>query len=68
MSRGDSRLASICCKSYGAVGLWVEENGYRITGPVREVLIRPPRTNDLNEMVTELQFPVETTRNTLEMV
>jgi DNA-binding transcriptional MerR regulator len=53
------------CRSYGAIGLWVEENGYRIIGPVREVLIRPPRTNDLNEMVTELQFPVEPTRNTL---
>lgn len=53
------------CRSYGAVGLWVEENGYRIIGPVREVLIRPPRTNDLNEMVTELQFPVEPARNTL---
>jgi DNA-binding transcriptional MerR regulator len=47
------------CKSYGAIGLWVEENGYRISGPGREVLIQPPRTESLDEMVTEIQFPVE---------
>jgi DNA-binding transcriptional MerR regulator len=47
------------CQSYGAIGLWVEENGYRIAGPGREVLIQPPRTDDLEEMVTEIQFPVE---------
>jgi DNA-binding transcriptional MerR regulator len=47
------------CKSYGAIGLWVENNGYRISGPGREVLIQPPRTQQLDEMVTEIQFPVE---------
>jgi DNA-binding transcriptional MerR regulator len=47
------------CKSYGAIGLWVENNGYRISGPGREVLIQPPRTEQLDEMVTEIQFPVE---------
>jgi DNA-binding transcriptional MerR regulator len=47
------------CRSYGAIGSWVEENGYRISGPGREVLIRPPRADRLEEMVTEIQFPVE---------
>lgn len=47
------------CQSYGAIGLWVEENGYRINGPGREVLIQPPRTERLDEMVTEIQLPVE---------
>ena len=47
------------CESYGAIGLWVEENGYRINGPGREVLIQQPRTERLEEMVTEIQFPIE---------
>lgn len=47
------------CQSYGAIGLWIENNGYQIAGPGREVLIQPPHPNRLNEMVTEIQFPVE---------
>lgn len=47
------------CRTYGAIGMWVEENGYNITGPGREVLIKPPRTDQLNEIVTEIQFPIE---------
>jgi DNA-binding transcriptional MerR regulator len=46
------------CGSYGAIGSWVEENGYRINGPGREVLIQPPRSAQLDEMITEIQFPV----------
>ncbi len=53
------------CQSYGAIGLWVEDNGYRIAGPGREVLIQPPRTDNLDEMVTEIQFPVEPASNAL---
>jgi DNA-binding transcriptional MerR regulator len=52
------------CQSYGAIGLWVEENGYHISGPGREVLIRPPRGARIDEMVTEIQFPVEHRDNT----
>jgi DNA-binding transcriptional MerR regulator len=51
------------CRSYGAIGLWVEENGYGIAGPGREVLIKPPRTDQLDELVTEIQFPVQLRRN-----
>ena len=47
------------CQSYGAIGMWVEENGYQIAGPGREVLIQPPTSDNLDEMVTEIQFPVE---------
>lgn len=47
------------CQSYGAIGLWIEANGYRISGPGREVLIQPPRSERLDEMITEIQFPVE---------
>ncbi len=46
------------CRSYGAIGMWVEDNGYSIAGPGREVLIKPPRLDQLDEMVTEIQFPV----------
>lgn len=51
------------CRSYGAIGMWVEENGYGIAGPGREVLIKPPRTDQPDEIVTEIQFPVEPRRN-----
>jgi DNA-binding transcriptional MerR regulator len=47
------------CRSYGAIGVWVETNGYRICGPGREVLLRPPRAGRWDETVTEIQFPVE---------
>lgn len=46
------------CGCYGAIGSWVEDNGYRINGPGREVLIQPPRSEQLDEMITEIQFPV----------
>lgn len=48
------------CRSYGAIGLWVEENGYSIDGPGREVLIKPPRVGHMDEIVTEIQFPLRT--------
>jgi DNA-binding transcriptional MerR regulator len=47
------------CRSYGTIGQWVAENGYTIAGPGREVLIKPPRIGHIDEMVTEIQFPVE---------
>jgi effector-binding domain-containing protein len=65
--RAEAKMATVVrvggfeknCESYGAIGLWVEENGYRINGPGREVLIQPPRTERFEEMVTEIQFPIE---------
>ena len=43
---------------YGALGTWVESNGYRFDGPPREVLIVPPRPGREEEAVAEIQFPV----------
>ncbi|MEW6731020.1 MAG: MerR family transcriptional regulator [Acidobacteriota bacterium] len=53
------------CQSYRAIGEWIEANGYHISGPGREVLIQPPRTEQLEEMITEIQFPVEQINNAL---
>jgi effector-binding domain-containing protein len=46
--------------TYGQLLKWVEANGYRIAGPVREVYVQgvePGR--DPSDYVTEIQFPVE---------
>lgn len=42
---------------YGAMGLWVQNNNYRITGKPREVTLRATQS-DGRDLVTELQFPV----------
>jgi len=58
-------------QAYNALLRWIEANGYRMTGPVREVYLRytadglgfdlPPTylAKDANSFVTELQLPVE---------
>jgi DNA-binding transcriptional MerR regulator len=41
--------------AYGALGKWIEVNGYQMTGPCREIyLVGPPE----GEPVTEIQFPI----------
>lgn len=49
-------------QAYDAVVQWIESNGYRTTGPAREIYLRPPRVageqND-PDCLTEIQFPVE---------
>lgn len=48
-------------RAYEAVLRWIEANGYRITGPNREVYLyctQPVRQDD-ESYVTEIQFPVE---------
>ena len=44
-----------------AVIQWTEANGYRITGPEREIYLQPGRNGSQTdpETVTEIQFPVE---------
>jgi effector-binding domain-containing protein len=44
-----------------AVIRWTEANGYRITGPEREIYLQPGRNGSQTdpETVTEIQFPVE---------
>jgi DNA-binding transcriptional MerR regulator len=45
----------------GKIGRFVEANGYRLAGPSREVFLRPPRPDHMEESVVEMQFPVEPT-------
>jgi effector-binding domain-containing protein len=48
-------------EAYNAIGKWITDNGYRITGPCREVYLRPSKNGSQTdpETVTEIQFPVE---------
>jgi effector-binding domain-containing protein len=48
-------------EAYNAIGRWLDENGYRVVGPVREVYLRPARDGSQTDpdTVTEIQFPVE---------
>ncbi|MEA4884036.1 MAG: MerR family transcriptional regulator [Clostridia bacterium] len=47
-------------EAYNAVMAWLEPNGYRVAGPVRENYLRSPGdTNDPTQYVTEIQAPVE---------
>lgn len=43
----------------GALGLWMEANGYTVTGPCREVFIEVPfQKPGQEDVVMEIQFPV----------
>ena len=44
-------------ETYAGLGRWLEANGYRMAGPVREVYLRPP--GEEGGAITEIQFPVE---------
>lgn len=45
--------------AFGALGLWMEANGYAIAGPSREVFLELPFSRpDQEESVVEIQFPV----------
>lgn len=47
-------------EAYNAAMAWLEPNGYRIAGPVREVYLNGPGdTQDPAQYVTEIQAPVE---------
>ena len=48
-------------EAYNAIGKWITDNGYRITGACREVYLRPSKNGSQTdpETVTEIQFPVE---------
>ncbi len=46
--------------TYGQLMTWIEANGYRMVGPVREVYLRGPESgDDASTYVTEIQLPVE---------
>ncbi len=42
----------------GKLGRYVETHGFRLAGPGREVFLRPPRQDRMEESVVEMQFPV----------
>ena len=44
--------------AFGALGVWMEANGFRVTGPCREVFLEPPAQSADADMVMEIQFPV----------
>lgn len=45
--------------AYGALGVWMEANGYEIAGKCREVFLETPFTHPGEEnVVMEIQFPV----------
>ncbi len=48
-------------EAYNAIGQWITDNGYRITGPCREIYLGPAKNNSQTDpdTVTEIQFPVE---------
>jgi effector-binding domain-containing protein len=45
-------------QGHAALLKWIEANGYRITGPYREIYIKHDHHN-LSDSTTEIQFPVE---------
>ncbi len=48
-------------QAYQQIMKWIESNGYRITGPCREVYLHPSQNGSQTDpnTVTEIQFPVE---------
>ncbi len=45
--------------AFGALGVWMEANGFTIAGPCREVFLEPPfQPPDEEHAVIEVQFPV----------
>ena len=46
-------------QAYSAILTWIEANGYRVSGPNRELNLEYVRGGDQSKYVTEIQFPVE---------
>ncbi len=45
---------------HGAITRWIEQNAYRLVGPVREIYLRPPQWDSADHTgVMEIQYPVE---------
>jgi DNA-binding transcriptional MerR regulator len=43
----------------GRIAQYIESNGYRLSGPNREVFLQRPRVDRMQDSVVEMQFPVE---------
>lgn len=48
-------------QAHATILAWIETNGYRANGPIREVYIRGAE-NGMDDAVTEIQYPVEKVR------
>lgn len=46
-------------ESYAAVSKWIHERGHRILGPHREVYLNSPAEVAEGDLLTEIQFPIE---------
>jgi DNA-binding transcriptional MerR regulator len=45
--------------AFGALGIWMEANGFQIAGTSRELFLQPPfQRPDQEDVVMEIQFPV----------
>lgn len=44
---------------FGNIAQWIEENGYRIAGPYREIMFDVTSIRDLENATIEIQMPVE---------
>ena len=45
-------------QAHEAVIRWAETNGYRLSGPSREIYLQYERNGDPNNYITEIQYPV----------
>ena len=45
-------------QAYGAITHWIEESGYQVTGPNREIYLQGGAEQDNTSYITEIQFPV----------
>jgi effector-binding domain-containing protein len=43
----------------GRIAQWIEANGYRIAGPYREIGVELPGSGMFDEMIIEVQMPIE---------
>jgi effector-binding domain-containing protein len=44
--------------AFGAIGAWIEANGFQLAGPCREVFLDAP-FEGASQPVIEIQFPVQ---------
>ena len=44
---------------FGAVGEWAELNDYAFAGPMRGIIVEPFRFDNAENMVVEIQFPIQ---------
>ena len=55
-------------ESYANIGHWMEANGYRMSGNVREVFIVTPNPERIEETVCEIQLPVTLDRQITKVI